>query len=453
MLSFKVLIEFTSKTSPSLSLFIISLAGVFLLVVASYKQYRSNNFDINGESILSKKEKKEQEEINNELNILKEEDEKFKESIGYIKNSIIIGTHSAGVLFQLIKTNDGFLFHYVGNMLKGVDKSKVITDFSNIEINKDNKKDYILKFEEIEKITANIKNNFAIMDYGNLKITLKNGKSKKYGLINLFEEKELKLFFNNNIEIKNKVNNINNNENVIDEIDKNKLNKLNKFFFIFSIISSVVFGLYFMFLKNNIAHAILTTFCIIICLLPFILYIAFPKHVSLKEKYRYDSSVQQGKLNIVEDIFLYPILFIIISLIDGYKFIYYDFVKLLIYSVVLFVILISIFLACTKEYRKQKSALVIIIFVCLFLSPAIVHKVNTAYDFTPSQEISCQITDKPTWTNKKNEITYYITFNYKNKNIKTEVAKEVYEKYNIQDNIVIIKKQGLLGIERLILNE
>ena len=452
MTLFRVLIEFTSKTNPSMSLFIISLAGIVLLVVASYNQYKSNNFAINGESVLSRKEKIEQEEINNELNILNKEDEEFKRSIGYIENSIIIGTQSAGTLFQLIKMNDGFLFHHVGNILKGVDESKVIKDFSNIEINKDNKKDYTLKFEEVDKITASIKNNYHIMDYGNLKITLKNGKSKRYGLINLFEEKELKLFFNNNIEISNKVDNIDSNENIINNKDKDKMNKLNKFFFIFSIISSIIFGVYFMFL-NNIAQAILTTLCIIICLIPFVLYIIFPKYISIKEKPRYDSNIQKGKLNIIQNALVFPILFVLISLIDGYVFVYYDFVKLLIYSAILFIIFISILLACNKEYKKEKSALVVIIFVCLFLSPAIVHKVNTSYDFSSSQEIYCQIIDKPTWTNNNDETTYYLTFNYKDKSIKAEVSKEAYEKYNIEDNIVVIKKQGLLGIEKLILNE
>ncbi len=37
------------------------------------------------------------------------------------------------------------------------------------------------------------------MDYGNLKVSLKNGKNKKYTLINLFEENELKMFFGDKI--------------------------------------------------------------------------------------------------------------------------------------------------------------------------------------------------------------------------------------------------------------
>ncbi len=86
MTLFRVLLELTSKTSPSISLFIISLAGIVVLVIISYNQYRNNNFALNGDSVLSKKEKKEQEEINNEFNILNKEDDEFKKSIGYIEN-------------------------------------------------------------------------------------------------------------------------------------------------------------------------------------------------------------------------------------------------------------------------------------------------------------------------------------------------------------------------------
>ena len=204
---------------------------------------------------------------------------------------------------------------------------------------------------------------------------------------------------------------------------------------------------------NNIVQAILTTLCIIICLIPFAVYIIFSKYISIKDQPRYSSDIQKGKLNISLNVLIFPILFELISLIDSYILVYYDIVKLLIYSAILFVIFVLILLACTKEYKKEKSVLVVIILVCLFLSPAVVHKVNTSYDFSSPQEIYCQIIDKSTWTNNKNETTYYLTFNYKAKNIKTEVDKETYIQYNIEDDIAVIRKQGFIGIERLILSE
>lgn len=452
MTLFRVLLEFTSKSSPSLTLFLISLVGIALLDIAAYNEYKTNNVAINGSSVLSSKERKEQEEIDKEIDILIKEDEALKKDIGYVENSIIVGSQGAGTLFQVIKMDKGLLFHWVGNILKGIDEAKVIKDFTNVERNKDSKKDYILEYGEIDKISATIKNNYQIMDYGNLKITLKNGKNKRFGLINLFEEKELKQFFDNKIDIINKTSSIGKKEQKVDKNDINKMNKLNRIFFILSIISSIVFGVYFMF-YNRIAHAILTTLCIAICLVPFVLYIVFPKYISIKEKHRYESSVQNGKINIIHNALIFPVLFALISLIDGYMFIYYDFVKLLIYSLILFIICISILLIFTKEYKKAKSALVLIIFVFLFLSPSIVHKVNTAYDFSSPKKLACQIVEKPTWTDNNNEITYYLTINYKDKNIKTEVSKEVYEKYSVGENIEVARMKGLLGIERLILNE
>ncbi len=130
---FRVLIEFTSKSSPIATLFIISLIGIVFLVVTSYSQYKSNNFAINGNKALSNKEIKEQEKFYNEINALIKQDDEFKNSIGYLKNSIILGTQYVGTMYQVIKINDGFLFHYIGNILKGIDQSKVIKDFFNIE--------------------------------------------------------------------------------------------------------------------------------------------------------------------------------------------------------------------------------------------------------------------------------------------------------------------------------
>ena len=72
---FRVLIEFTSKSNPSMTLFIISLIGIAILVILSYNQYKINYFAINGSKALSKKEIKEKEKLYNEIKILNKEDE------------------------------------------------------------------------------------------------------------------------------------------------------------------------------------------------------------------------------------------------------------------------------------------------------------------------------------------------------------------------------------------
>ena len=357
MMLFRVLLMFTSKSNPSISIFIISLVGVILLIISAYNQYKSNNFAINGDKVLSSKEKIKQEKLTSEIKDFIKEDEEFKNSIGYLENSIIIGTQAMGTLYQVIKTNSGLLFHHIGNILKGINKDKLIKDFNSVELDDNNKKDYLLKYEDIDKISATIKNNNVAMDYGNLKITLKSGKSKRYGLINLLEENELKTFFKN-IEVVQKLNKTENEECEISEEDKTILNRLNILLFILSIVSSLAFGGYFI-LYTKIAHAIVTTLCNIACLMPIVLYFIFPKYLSLKDKTRYDSNIQNGKLNIIQNSIIFPSLLCLFSLFEGYAFVHYDIIKLLIYSGILFVVLFALFLLCSKEYKKEKSVFVI----------------------------------------------------------------------------------------------
>lgn len=444
MPSFKVLTDLTSTTSPHVALYIISLVGIIALIVSSYKQYKNNTLAINEENVSSNKKIDEQEIFEDALDI--------NDTNAFNKNFIIIGTHVAGTLFQVIKADDSFFFHHVGNILTGIDQSKIISDFSDIESCKDNKKDYVICFKDIDVINARIKNNPSLMDFGSLHINLKNGKTKKYGLINLFEEHELKSFFNNNITITRKSKNASERKKHITNKDKDKLNFLNKFFFIFSIISSVIFGIYFVY-YNKIAHAILTTLCIIICLTPFILYIKYPNYLSIKDTSRDELYFQDRKINIIQNVFIFPVVLCIICIFECEIFSYYNYSMLLIYSVILLTIFILIMLTITKEYKKEKSAMITIIFIGLFLCFSITHMVNTAYDFSSPQVISCQITDNPTWTNNNDETTYYLTFKYKDENIKTEVKKETYETYKVGDNIAVIKQQGLLNIESLILYE
>ncbi|MBE7089895.1 MAG: hypothetical protein E7362_03725 [Clostridiales bacterium] len=447
---FRVLIEFTSESSPSLTLFLISLVVIVGLFFMSYRQYKNNNFNINGKNALSKKEQKKLENYETEISAIQKEDEEFRNSISYGSQSIILGTQGMGTLFQVIKTTSGLLFHHVGSILKGVDQTKLIDDFSNIETINLGEKDYVIKFEEIDKITAKIRDHMQMMDYGNIKFTLKNSKNKRYGFINKFTENELNAFFDNKVDIANKTKN--DDESSINDQEKSKLSKLNVAFFVHSIVSAVAFGVYFMSF-NNIVSAIFATLCIILCLLPFALYIAFPKYISIKDHSRYASTVQNGKLNILLNVLMFPILFALISLLKGTVFTHYNTIKLLIYSVVLFLVLIASLFIFTKEYKKEKSVIFVAIMVFLALSPSIVHNVNVAYDFSKPEQIHCQIVDNSTWVDKKNNITYYLTFKYGEQEIKTEVSKETYEKYNVGEEISVIKKQGALGIDGLILIE
>ena len=58
-------------------------------------------------------------------------------------------------MWMVSKTDDGLLFHHVGNILKGINDDKIVKDFTNVSLSIKGKKDFVLKIEEIDKILSN----------------------------------------------------------------------------------------------------------------------------------------------------------------------------------------------------------------------------------------------------------------------------------------------------------
>jgi len=97
------------------------------------------------------------------------------------------------------------------------------------------------------------------------------------------------------------------------------------------------------------------------------------------------------------------------------------------------------------------SGIVFRVLSLMFLSTAIIHKIDVAYDFAPPQEIYCEIVDAITSIDD-DQTTYYLTICYNNEKIKAEVGEQVYKEYEVGDQISVLIKKGALGIEKFILN-
>ena len=446
----QIILSFTSEFSPYLGLWVIALVGVGIVSLTSYRQYRFNNIVINGESALSENQRKKREQFENETRQLMEEDREMKESIGYLVDSVVVATPAAGNVFQVIKRSDGYHFHRVGNILKNLDRSRFITDFSYEAPLSENKNDYLIRYEDIDGFSANVRPAVAAFDYGSLKIKLKNGKSKKFTFINLLEENELKGFFGENISVKTKTSADKTAAPEFSEKDKAKMNALNMFFFVYSLVSAVVFGLYFTCMDKT-AYTVLTTLCILICIVPYVLYAVFQQYLSIKSPDV--AGADNRKIIIMPSTFIFPLLFVLMAMLDFYIFIYYDILKLVIYSAVLFAVLAALFFIFTKEYKKKKDVAALAMIVILLLSPAIVHKIDIAYDYSAPLRIACEIIEKPTWTDNNGNVTYYFVIDYKGKEIKTEVEKKTYEAYETGNSVGVIAMNGALGIEKTVTDE
>lgn len=447
------IIFYTSKTDVVLSWIIFSVLVLSGLLFMFIREYKAKQISING--LQNKKiSKKEQQEIE-QLEKSALEDAKLKEQVKYLEKSILVGSQM-GTLFQMIKTDDAYYFHNVGSILKGIDDSKFLSDFDNLDgVINNNKKDF--KIAKIDISTMQAKLNFIPqqLEFGTLIIKLKDGKTKRLGFANLIEKDDITQFFDNNIEIIEKdsykeITEENTKELTNDE--KIKLNKVNLFIMLFSVISSFIFTFY-IFFNNQYTNAILSTICVILTISSFAIYIILNKYLRLDTNRFNSNDVVNGKISYVLTFFFFPILMALKCSLNLIFVVSYDYVNLIIFSVVLLVLLLALFLIFTKEYKVKKGAIALAVIVLLALCPSCVAKINSGLDFTPPQEIACVVVEKPTHTDNNDKITYYLTIKYNDRDIKTEVEKEKYDITNIGDNVVVLRYNGLLGIEKVLLKE
>ena len=442
-LTLYVILQFTMEFSTSITAVIISVLILSILCFIFVRDFKNKQILINGVSDenISKKQQKEIQEIKQLLI----EDERIKNEISYLNKSIIVGSQLSGALYQMIKDDYCYYFHYLGNILKGIDEKKFINNFDNIDdLIAQNKKDYKIDKSEILKIKSKINCVPQTIDYGNLTILLNNGKKKRFSFINLIEENELKIFFEDNIEIKNVTKIENEEETPITYEKKEKLNLVNLFVLIYSLVSSFIM-VFYLFFNNEYLNHTLSVLGVIIAISSFEIYIALNKYLIIES----NQQVVGEKLSYGFQFFIFPIALAIKCLFNLQYIIIYDYVKLIIYSAILLAILLVLFFLFTSEYKKKKIVIVAVIFTLLFLLPSCIAKINSGLDFSTPQEVVCVVVDKSTSAGS-DETYYYLTINYNNKEIKAEVNEEKYNSTEIGENIIVLECKGLLGIEKVV---
>ena len=447
----QLVLKYTLETNVELSLFII--AGLILtgLLFIFIRDYRSNKININGidEKKISKKEQQEIDEISKALL----DDEKLKTEIGYPDRSIVV-TAQRGTVYQLIKTDDSYYFHRVGNIFTGIDNGKFVSETEDVKsIQSEGKKDFEIKRADIDGIRVNLNYMPQLLDFGTIIFKSTDGKKKKFSLMNLIEKEELNRFFGSGTEMEenknfHKYKEEEENEKELSSEDKAKLNKINLFVFIFSLISSF-FLVFYTFFNSEYTNAFLSTTCVILTLASFGIYLLFPDYLTIDERKNY---VNNGRISYLTHIFLIPLLMVIKCMLNLFVVVDYDWVKLIIYSAILIVVLTALFILRSKEYKKKKSLLFVAIFALLIISPTCVAKINSGLDFSAPQEIVCQISNKDTYTDKSGDTTYYLFIEYNGEEIRREVGEETFNDKDIGDSVTVLKFSGSLGIEKAVFN-
>lgn len=436
MVVIQIVLSFTNEVNPQLTLYIICCVGLVLSVWMSYKGYKNNN-----EQLQPTKQQQEEDEESDQL------EQEFRQSIGYPSKSIIVGTQGMGHFYQIVKCKEGYLFHRVGSLLKGGLKAEMlITDTDNAKYDESVKEDYFIPYKQVEKVTAKIKMGADMMSFGTVKFALDDGKNKRYNLINLMEKEEIKQFFGD-IEITDKAKDTFTQAEIGSD-DSKKLAKLNKVLLIRNIVTAVILAL--LFLTTGIGHTIITVLSFITALVPFVMYIAFPKYLSMADLNKYQPTMSNGKLNLLSSTFVPACVILIRILLESRNYVSFDFARLAVISAILFVVLLTVMLLTTAEYKKKKSAIFTIVVGLILLCGSLVYSVDTRFDFAPTQMVQCQVTEHSTHTDNNDNVTYYLHVEFQDKSIRLEVSKQTYEQTEDGQQITISVQSGALGIQKAI---
>ncbi len=443
-----VALSLLQQVNDSLPMYLIVGGAVVFSICLNYRQYRATRTELSDKSELSEKERQEAESEEKQMEEFLQEDAIFKKSIGYLTDSIIVATSVKGTLYQVIRCDGFYVFHKTGGQLTGMNESLLVNDFKNFRYNEGDKDDFRIDFKDIEKVSAKITIAQAPFSYGILTFKMSDGKSKRYSFINMIDEKELRTFFGNDIQVKNLSPKDDFKETELQPEDKRTLNKLNNILLIFKVISAFILGVYFV-TSSGIAHTVFTVLCIIAIFVPYGLAVTFPRHLSIEDRKRYDPFLKNGKLSLLEPVISLPLIFALRPLLESKDCVLYEFGKFALYSTILLAVLMVVVLVVTKADKRHRSAILVALFAFIIAAPAIVYNVDTVFDYSPTQMVVCTVTGKDTHTNNDGETTYYLSARYADDTIRLTVSKQTFDKCSEGDTITVSAMKGALGIEKV----
>ena len=427
-----------SRYSADFALVIIGLAIFTLLAFMVVRDYKNVKSAMTSNETTTASDKEIEQEVQQILN----DEVQFREKIKYLEKSIIV-VGSYDRIYQLIKTYDAYYFHYVGNVLKGINESKLITQFEDIDTSIEDKKSFSIPTSEVENVTCSTYSSSEVFCWGKLVFRKAKG-SKTFRLINSFTDEELSQFFETNISIVNKHTEPVQKEDLSKE-DLRQLQKFNLFTLIYGLISGAVLASFFV-MPYSIARMILLPLCLIALIIPIVLSAKYPKYFYWNNSNYWGTAIE-CRIPILNTAMMFALFLMIDTLLRLQYLVYIDWVMLLIMIAVIFVVLTTVILLLYKSVKKRKSTIPAVILFLLLVSGMIVCELNNTYTIDGPIEVQSSIVDKPTWTNNNGEVTYYLLVDYNDTEIKFEVSKETFDSYTFGDFIPVIECTGLLGIQ------
>ena len=366
-------------------------------------------------------------------------------SIFFGDKSLILRKSNGG-FYQCIKGKNKIYFIYVGSELSSVNMDSIITDFSDEDKLISKKKDFVINKAEMSSITYKEKKdpNLAFDNSGYIIIKC-NDLKKQFQVIDTVSASSIKIFFQG---IKANVKSKSIKEKLLDSIfiidrTEGKDIELETLRPISAVLTylSLAAGVAFFFLESK--WKFLSILCILLFSTIFILYTRHNNVLSLADKKNEKRSIKE-KINVGPPLLMIGMALAIRSDMDFNLTSYKVLVGL---SLLLFSTIMFVFFYFTKEYKRNKSSIWIIIISALLFSPGAVIQTNYIFDFSKPTVMESRILHMKTLKKSNMPYQWLIDITDLNGNkIEVKVPKESYRKFYTGRPVNVVEKEGCLKV-------
>jgi hypothetical protein len=434
-----VLFGLAAKGLPAWMFAILVVVAAFIFIVTpQIKQYRTDR-EKSSETVIDKKLaaeiRREEAEACEELAVADE----LKASIGFGEASLLLESDEG--MYQLIKGADKLFFKWIGEEAGGMDTKFLITDFSDETAFLKGKKDFCIAPGGIKAIKcgygalAGLEKNCGTFD-----IATYRGKYT-FLILDSLPKERLEAFFEGlPFSVKEKrpaapAPRLTSKEKAV-------LPGLKKACLALTIASVITAALFFFYIPDLATYRALSAVCMLIPAFTFALYIKYNKLLSIEDKK--GPIFKKASVNVSLPRLVPSAMLAIRTL---YDFNVTGWVRLIIWSAAIVAAALLAFFKFTKEYKRKKAVLSIIILSVLFYAPSAVMQVNCLYDNSAPIVYSSALLDKHMSKGNRGGTYYYFNIEMKDgeqRHIK--VGRDLYETYDEGSLVTVVEQEGLLGV-------
>lgn len=435
-----------SELPPWAAIALLITAAFYLFLLPIIKEYRVDREKRSGTVISGKiaQELAVEDEI---VKQMETEEDEVKKSIQFGEKSIVAISTTDG-FYQVVKSKDQFYFNRIGNSLAGIDHDLLITNFDDETVFATKKKDFIIPVIDIKQINITFKSALGTQVHFTVRLSIvTNNKKFNFNIPDILSKKILEDFFAG-IELRMRTGKIRDMpRKVLTEEETAILPTLkiiNLWLYIIGMSATFVF---FVYPVIGTIYRILSCLCILIPAITFVLYIKFNNILSLDDRDSNDgsndSTFKKNSIIVYIPLLLPPMALAGRSLSD---FAIVDWQILLLWTILLFAIILFVFLRYTKEYKKMKTIIIMIVIAAIAFAPATAVQINCLYDYSTPPPAATTLIDKYI-SEGEYKTDYMFTLQFMDGTRKDlSVSKNYYENNEKGTDVPVIVKPGLLGI-------